>query len=53
MKKKTNTAIPSFASKKPGTKAQPVLSTDKAHVPNPRQPQKPPAQAKNGGRRGT
>lgn len=53
VKKKTNTAIPSFASKKPGVKGQPAPVVDKAHIPNPRQPQKPPAQAKNGGRRGT
>lgn len=53
MKKKTNTAIPSFARKKPVAGGQPVPLTDKPHVPNPRQPQKPPAQAKNGGRRGT
>ncbi|MEO7361374.1 MAG: hypothetical protein ABI120_13665 [Gemmatimonadaceae bacterium] len=53
MKKKTNTAIPSFARKKPTAAGQPSLLNEKAHVPNPRQPQKPPAQAKNGGRRGT
>lgn len=53
MKKKGNTAVPDFSSRKPiGGKNAPV-STDKPHVPNPRQPQKPPAQAKNGGRRGT
>lgn len=54
MKKKQHSAIPDFSRKKPvpGAKTD-VSAGDKAHVPSPRQPQKPPAQAKNGGRRGT
>lgn len=55
MKKKQHSAIPDFSRKKPvpGGKAVAGGSAEKAHVPSPRQPQKPPAQAKNGGRRGT
>ncbi|MEO7521682.1 MAG: hypothetical protein ABIW79_07695 [Gemmatimonas sp.] len=53
MKKKSSSAIPDFSRKRPavGGKA-PAPSTDKQQVPNPRQPQKPPAMPKSGGRRG-
>jgi hypothetical protein len=53
MKKKGNTAVPDFSRKRPAADGKAPLNTEKAPVPNPRQPQKPPAQAKNGGRRGT
>jgi len=53
MKKKNNSAIPDFSRKRPATGDKPVVAGDKTHTPNPRQPQKPPAKAKNGGRRGT
>jgi hypothetical protein len=53
MKKKTHATIPDFSSKRKTADGKVVGSNDKQHVPNPRQPQKPPAQAKNGGRRGT
>ena len=54
MKKKNSSAIPDFSRKRPADKGKStVASGEKTHVPNPRQPQKPPAQAKNGGRRGT
>ena len=47
-------SIPDFSRKRPtASGAKTVASTDKAPTPNTRQPQKPPAQAKNGGRRGT
>ncbi len=54
MSKKNNSAIPDFSRKKqlPGTKST-AVGASKAPLPNPRQPQKPPAKAKNGGRRGT
>ncbi len=53
MKKKNTSAIPDFSRKRPVKGAAPVAAADKAHTPSPRQPQKPPAKAKNGGRRGT
>jgi hypothetical protein len=54
MKKKSGGAIPDFSRKRPAAGAKPgVPATDKPHVqPNPRTPQKPPAQSKSGGRRG-
>jgi hypothetical protein len=53
MKKKQQSAIPDFAraKPKPGTKTA-VAATDKAHHPDPRQPQKAPTKSRNGGRRG-
>lgn len=51
MKKKS--PIPDFSSKKKTADGKVIVTNDKSHIPNPRQPQKPPAQAKNGGRRGT
>ncbi|MDQ6613065.1 MAG: hypothetical protein M3Y64_11565 [Gemmatimonadota bacterium] len=53
MKKKGHASIPDFSSKKKTADGKVVTSNEKGHIPNPRQPQKPPAQAKNGGRRGT
>lgn len=53
MKKKNSSAIPDFSRKRPGATGKPVVASDKAPTPNPRQPQKAPAKAKNGGRRGT
>jgi hypothetical protein len=53
MKKKQSSAIPDFSRKRPAGAAKAEVAGDKAHTPNPRQPQKPPAKAKNGGRRGT
>lgn len=53
MKKKNTSAIPDFSRKRPAADGKPVVTGEKTHVPNPRQPQKPPSQAKNGGRRGT
>ncbi len=53
MKKKSSSAIPDFSRKKPGATEKPAIAGDKTHAPNPRQPQKAPAKAKNGGRRGT
>jgi hypothetical protein len=53
MKKKQSSAIPDFSRKRPAPGAKADVSGEKAHTPNPRQPQKPPAKAKNGGRRGT
>ncbi len=53
MKKKQHSAIPDFSRKKPAAGAKSEVSSEKAHVPSPRQPQKPPAKSKNGGRRGT
>lgn len=53
MKKKNSSAVPDFSRKRPSESGKPAAPGDKTHVPNPRQPQKPPAQAKNGGRRGT
>lgn len=46
-------AIPDFARKAPLKGGKTEMTGDKAPKPNPRQPQKPPAKAKNGGRRGT
>jgi hypothetical protein len=55
MKKRNTAAIPDFSRKRPAPAAgvKPPVAGEKTHVPNPRQPQKPPAKAKNGGRRGT
>jgi hypothetical protein len=53
MKKKNHSAIPDFSRKRPQPGAKLERAGDKAHTPNPRQPQKPPTKAKNGGRRGT
>ena len=53
MKKKGSTAIPDFSRKRPAKDGRPVVSADKPRVPNTRQPQKSPAQTKNGGRRGS
>lgn len=53
MKKKNHSAIPDFSRKRPTAGSKPVVAGEKSQMPNPRQPQKPPAQAKNGGRRGT
>jgi len=53
MKKKPHSAIPDFSTKRKTADGKVVATNEKSHVPNPRQPQKPPAQAKNGGRRGT
>ncbi len=53
MKKKHASAIPDFSRKRPAAGDKPAVTGDKAHTPSPRQPQKPPAKAKNGGRRGT
>ena len=54
MSKKNNSAIPDFSRKKPLPGAKTTAGgASKASLPNPRQPQKPPAKAKNGGRRGT
>jgi len=59
MKKKSNTAVPDFSRKRPGTaktgdpSAQPDAGSQRSHTPDPRQPQKAPTKAKNGGRRGT
>jgi hypothetical protein len=53
MKKKSSGAIPDFSRKRPATGGKPAVpSTDKQPAPNPRTPQKPPAQTKSGGRRG-
>jgi hypothetical protein len=53
MKKKSSGAIPDFSRKRPAAAGKPAAPTsDKPHVPNPRQPQKPPTQPKSGGRRG-
>lgn len=53
MKKKQHSAIPDFSRKRPTPGAPKELSSEHAHTPNPRQPQKAPTKAKNGGRRGT
>ena len=54
MIKKNSSTIPDFSRKRPAAAgAKPAVSGDKAHTPNPRQPQKAPTKAKNGGRRGT
>ncbi len=53
MKKKQHSAIPDFSRKKPLPGAKSEVTSEKSHVPSPRQPQKPPAKSKNGGRRGT
>jgi len=53
MKKKQSSAIPDFSRKRPAQGAKADVAGDKSQTPNPRQPQKPPAKAKNGGRRGT
>jgi hypothetical protein len=53
MKKKHHSEIPDFSRKRPGTVPKPAVAGEKVHMPNPRQPQKPPTKAKNGGRRGT
>ncbi|MES2523675.1 MAG: hypothetical protein V4617_13300 [Gemmatimonadota bacterium] len=53
MKKKSSGAVPDFSRKKPLPGGKPAAPGEQQHKPNPRQPQKPPAQAKNGGRRGT
>jgi hypothetical protein len=62
VKKKHATAIPDFSRKRPlaggkpgeaGASSSSGAPADKAPQPNPRQPQKPPAKSKNGGRRGT
>ena len=50
MKKST---IPDFSRKRPAVGTKPLVAGDKGPMPNPRQPQKPPTKAKNGGRRGT
>jgi len=46
-------AIPDFSRKRPAAGGKPVVSGEKVIPPNPRQVQKPPTKAKNGGRRGT
>ncbi|MDQ8160329.1 MAG: hypothetical protein P3B76_05660 [Gemmatimonadota bacterium] len=53
MKKKNNTAVPDFSRQRPVAGAPATAAAGKSASPNPRQPQKPPAKAKNGGRRGT
>ena len=54
MIKKNSSTIPDFSRKRPAAAgAKPAVTGDKAHTPNPRQPQKAPTKAKNGGRRGT
>lgn len=46
--------IPDFSRKRPAAAGEkPVVAGEKGHTPNPRQPQKAPTKAKNGGRRGT
>ena len=53
MKKKSTGAIPDFSRKRPAVPGKPAAPTsEKPHTPNPRVPQKPPTQAKGGGRRG-
>lgn len=55
MKKRQNVAIPDFSTKRAakGSGLSTPTAGTKTHQPDPRQPQKPPAKAKNGGRRGT
>ncbi|MEK7239957.1 MAG: hypothetical protein AAB224_05170 [Gemmatimonadota bacterium] len=45
--------IPDFSRKRPGVGPKPVVEGEKAHSPSPRQPMKPPTQAKNAGHRGS
>jgi hypothetical protein len=53
MKKKHNTAVPDFSRKRPIPGTPSTAPGEKSSQPSPRQPQKPPTTAKNGGRRGT
>ena len=53
MKKKHNTAVPDFSRKRPVPGTPTAVVGVKDALPSPRQPQKPPTTAKNGGRRGT
>ena len=53
MKKKHNTAVPDFSRKRPVPGTPTTAVGEKSSQPSPRQPQKPPTTAKNGGRRGT
>jgi hypothetical protein len=53
MKKKHNTAVPDFSRKRPIPGTPSTAPGEKSLQPSPRQPQKPPTTAKNGGRRGT
>ncbi len=53
MKKKSNTAVPDFSRKRPVPGTPSTAAGEKSTQPSPRQPQKPPTTAKNGGRRGT
>lgn len=53
MKKNRHTAIPDFSRTKPLRGAKTAPTTERAPMPNPRQPVKAPTKSKNGGRRGT
>ncbi|MBP6773571.1 MAG: hypothetical protein KA154_11285 [Gemmatimonadaceae bacterium] len=51
--KKKHSAVPDFSRAKPVPGAKTAIAREKAHQPDPRQPQKAPTKSKNGGRRGT